>query len=1201
MVAFRNPAGESLVWWGAAAVLAVAGPWPGWSPSPVVPGLVLLLVVLVARPRKLGWAAVGVVALGLVFLRPLPGARTLDLGSMSQALEQRCRSMLDGARLAAEHPRVRQAFAAAGEVLEPSSLFHALGEAVDGVAGRTVYLVDDRGRVVAWAGEQRQVPPGVQLLGERRWRIEWWVRSAALVLREPVLAEGKLIGGILVVDRAAVGGRSIWGMGQLGFRLRIAANARPGWQRVDLPQYPGVSLALTGDRVGWRPPRPVRYVPWWLLAVVALWQWPAAAVAVAAVGYASVLAAGQPVWAAAPFLLVGAGGAGSFLREARPWLRNLGVALALALFPAMASLPARFSPSSWLPETALVPGWAVVGIVALGCVIWSAGEGSLGGGLEGRLLVGFVVAVAALAAQLVSVPPLLIRSERRQSSSTPSGLPLALNEVLPAPLAGCHMDDLAPALAERWRAAEWSLPTSIRVERGDGVVVSRWGDLAPAGSSVAELASWNLGELPSGRNLVARLIVASGPWHWLADWKPYEPVGVSGRSQVWFASLGRGGRVAASLHHSIAGISTRSAGRIWHAGSGWAWVEAGDRKLPARVTRHGDWLVAAVYNAPPASVWILRFLLAILWGVAGTVMAARPQLGRGLTRTFGGRLRRLVAGSVILPLLLLTVVLHVRLRAEVVRIGRIIAVDMLDAARWTAQHLEGGYGVGDDLASWLAAEVGAEVTIFDGATIVGVSRPDLLAEWRLPGLPNRRGFVNLLLGRDDPAVDSSRERVVASGAVSIDGRPYLLELFVRDPGRARGQPGVLDWLLTGALLAALGALVVTMRVERRLGDSLASVVELADRVQKGAVIGEVPVPQETDLAQVVESVRRMSLEVQERERRLRRQEELLRITLSTLTQAVIVLEEAGEVRFVNPAGAALLEEHGGLAVEVAAGEEADAPGDGPTVKTVQPFPGRDVTWRVGTAKVPLPGGRIGRVVVVDDISEVVRADRLQQLTEMARIVAHEVKNPLTPIRLWVQELDENARRPVGDLAALVREACGEISEQVEKLRETASSFSNLVALESWEPELVDAAELVTHLPVPSVLERRGITLERRVPPEGTCRVVGDRDWILRALSNLVQNSLNVLQGRRGTIVIEVTCTAQTVSLEVRDTGGGVEEELLPDLFRPHFSTTGAGSGLGLALVRQVVERCHGSVQASNTGEGLAVRLEFPRASATMKP
>ncbi len=1200
MVGIGSRRTDALLWGSAAVALAFVGPWPGWAPSPAWAALILLAAVVVSRPRKVGWVAVGVVALGVALMRPLPGSESLDLDPMGQELEERCRSMLVGARRASEHPRVRQAFAAAGEVLEPSSLFDALGGAVGGVAGRTVYLVDDRGRVVAWAGERRQVPAGLQLLGERRWQIEWWIRSAALVLREPVLAEGKFVGGILVVDRTPVRGRSIWGMHQFGFDLRISAPPRPGWETLDLPQYPGVSVAILGTPAVRPAPGPVRYLPWWILAVLALWQLPPAALAVAAGGYVSALTTAQPSWVATPFLLVAAGAGALLLRRAPSRFSRMAAALALLLYPVAAVLPHGLSPVSWLPETAFVPGWGVVGIVALACFVWSMVGGRWSVGLEGRLLVGALVALAALGAQLASVPYLLTHGERPRSTSTPSALPIAIGEIMTAPLGRCHMDDLAPALAERWKARDWALPAAILVERGDGTLLSTWGDLSPAGSFVTELASWNLGELPRGRPVVARLVVATGPWHWLADWSPSEPVGVAGRRKVWFASFGRGGRVAATLHPSIAGIGTGAAGRIWHSGSGWAWVEAGTRRLPGRVERHGDWLVAAVYNAPAASVWLLQFLLAVLWGVAGTVLAARPSFGRGLSRSFGGRLRRLVAGSVILPLLLLTVVLHVRLRAEVLRVGQIIAVNMLDAARWTAQHLEGGYGVGDDLAAWLATEVGAEVTIFDGAQVVGVSRPDLLAEERLPGLPNRQAFVNLLLGRGDPAVESSGRQVVAAGPVSIGDRPYLLELFVRDPGRSRGQPGVLDWLLTGAFLAALAALVVTMRVERRLGSSLASVVELADRVQKGELVGEVPLPEEVDLAQVVESVRRMSLEVQERERRLRTQEELLRITLSTLTQAVIVLEEDGEVRFVNPAGEELLRAHGDLVPELGGRLDTGGPGSAPSVETVQPFPGMDVTWRVGTAHVPLPGGRMGRVLVVDDISEVVRADRLQQLTEMARIVAHEVKNPLTPIRLWVQELNENVERSPGELTSLVREACAEISEQVEKLRETASSFSNLVALESWEPETVDLAGLVAELPVPSVLERRGITLERRIPGEGECFIVGDRDWLLRALSNIVQNSLNVLQGREGSIVIEVDCDESRVRLEVRDTGGGVDEPLLPDLFRPHFSTTGGGSGLGLALVRQVVERCHGTVHAENTAEGLAVRLELPRASATMR-
>ncbi|HHQ47495.1 MAG TPA: hypothetical protein ENK19_01250, partial [Acidobacteria bacterium] len=318
-----------MVWLGVMAVVCLAGPWPGWNPSPVWGALLLVVVVVLGRPRGAGWAAVAIAALALAFMRPFPGAARLDEGTMTRALETRCRSMLAAARVASEQPKVRQAFAAAGEVLEPSSLFDALKGAVGGMNGRTVYLVDDRGRVVAWAGEQWPVPEGVQLLGERRWRIEWWIRSAALVLREPVMEEGRVLGGILVVDRTPVRGRSIWGMARLGFELRIAAPPRAGWQTLTIPQYPGVSVAVVGDPAGEWVPGPLRYLPWWLLGALALWYgawgarrrdrragmereagtvwgvcWPLpVALGVALTGYFSALLTGQKAWIVVPFLL----------------------------------------------------------------------------------------------------------------------------------------------------------------------------------------------------------------------------------------------------------------------------------------------------------------------------------------------------------------------------------------------------------------------------------------------------------------------------------------------------------------------------------------------------------------------------------------------------------------------------------------------------------------------------------------------------------------------------------------------------------------------------------------------------------------------------------------------------------------------------------------------------------------------------------
>jgi nitrogen fixation/metabolism regulation signal transduction histidine kinase len=326
---------------------------------------------------------------------------------------------------------------------------------------------------------------------------------------------------------------------------------------------------------------------------------------------------------------------------------------------------------------------------------------------------------------------------------------------------------------------------------------------------------------------------------------------------------------------------------------------------------------------------------------------------------------------------------------------------------------------------------------------------------------------------------------------------------------------------------------------------------------------------------------------------LRHQEELLRITLKTLEPAVVVLEPDGTERFANPSAHRFQEEYGDLFLGQLRSVVEDATIGGSAAKTVQPVPGRDVTWRIGVAGVPFPDGARGLVAVVDDVTDLVRADRLDQLNQMARIVAHEVKNPLTPIRLWVQELEAALRSDKEELPELLSEACSEISEQVDRLRETASSFSNLVALATWEPEAVNLADLIAELPRGGeVLERRGIRIEYEVQQD-VPTVTGDRQWLRRAVANLLQNSLDALGDSPGTIVLRLDSEDERVTLEVEDTGGGVRDSRLPDLFSPHFSSTTSGTGLGLALVQQVVVRCHGSVSAVNSEHGLRVRLEFP--------
>jgi two-component system nitrogen regulation sensor histidine kinase NtrY len=459
-------------------------------------------------------------------------------------------------------------------------------------------------------------------------------------------------------------------------------------------------------------------------------------------------------------------------------------------------------------------------------------------------------------------------------------------------------------------------------------------------------------------------------------------------------------------------------------------------------------------------------------------------------------------------------------------------------------------------------------------------------------------YPGYLLGRSDTVISHRPDWVAASGTVEVESRRFLLQLFRSDPLRSGDAPDAADWLLTGALLAALVAIIATARIEDRLSTSLRDLVGLARRLVRGEPVGPLHRPKETDLAEVLDAVRSMNEEVRRRELSLRHQEELLRITLANLTPAVMVLEPSGEVSFANPSAEALLEEHGDLvdariAAVVAEVGEANEP-----AATIQPYPGRDLTWRVGVAAVPLPDGRNGLVAVIDDVTEVVRLDRLQQLNQLARIVAHEVKNPLTPIRLWVQELDEARRRGASDLPVLLEEACGEITTQVRRLQDTASSFSNLVALEHWQPENVDLSEMVSAVSEGlGVLARRGISVVLDVPPPGTALVTADRPWLARALTNLVQNSLDALDDEPGEIRVAVIVRGERVTCEIEDSGGGVPGDQLKDLFSPHFSTTASGSGLGLALVHQVVTRCQGTVEAENGEHGLRVRIEMPAAGS----
>jgi signal transduction histidine kinase len=221
-----------------------------------------------------------------------------------------------------------------------------------------------------------------------------------------------------------------------------------------------------------------------------------------------------------------------------------------------------------------------------------------------------------------------------------------------------------------------------------------------------------------------------------------------------------------------------------------------------------------------------------------------------------------------------------------------------------------------------------------------------------------------------------------------------------------------------------------------------------------------------------------------------------------------------------------------------------------------------------------------------------RTHRLEAWAEMARQVAHEIKNPLTPIQLSAEHLQRvhaDRGRPMGP----VLESCvSSILNQVHLLRQISAEFSNFASSPTARPSAVDIDEVVAEVIAPYATALAGrIDVQNRVPP--LPRAFVDRTLIARALANIIENALYAMPDS-GSLVIDGHLNDGFIVLTVIDSGVGMDEEALARVFEPYFSTKTTGTGLGLPIARRNIELSGGTIDvASARGRGTTVTLRLP--------
>ena len=526
--------------------------------------------------------------------------------------------------------------------------------------------------------------------------------------------------------------------------------------------------------------------------------------------------------------------------------------------------------------------------------------------------------------------------------------------------------------------------------------------------------------------------------------------------------------------------------------------------------------------------------------------------------------------------------------------------------------------ISDSFLLWLRLVVGQDVHVYERGRVVASSKRELfdagVLPARLDGWVQRQVaiegrpslvFRQMLGGREVP-VAYAPIRSVAPARQMIVAVP-----MVRAPGEIhREVRRVAEIILVATVLLAALLVVAATYLARTVARPLRALAGATAQIAAGDYATRLEAETRDEVADLVRGFNAMAQSLRQQRTTLERRRDYIETLLQHATTGVLSIDDSGAIVTLNPTATGLLASAGvdvgigtdlTLAVEsagalvglraalrdgtVAAGEpvEFDLEGDD-----------RPRRLRMVRVALPGPGGQsVGTLILLDDVTELTRSNQLAAWAEMARAIAHEIKNPLTPIQLSAEHL----RKLLGDRGVLPDdkiEACIEtVIKQVRTLYEIAGEFSAYAKLPVLKPEPHDPAEFMreTLSPYRSSMPA-GIELIEAY--DNVPLVAIDYRVLSRAVVNLIENALQAMPDG-GRLEVRVRSAADgRVEIGVDDTGIGLDPEVRRRLFEPYFSTKSSGTGLGLAIARRAIEAHQGTIDVdSAAGQGTRFRILLP--------
>ena len=581
---------------------------------------------------------------------------------------------------------------------------------------------------------------------------------------------------------------------------------------------------------------------------------------------------------------------------------------------------------------------------------------------------------------------------------------------------------------------------------------------------------------------------------------------------------------------------------------------------------------------------------------------ARTPRWRHLLRSFRFQLTAALAAFFIIPTVAFTTWTFSHFQEEGQRARDLIITQSLRAPALAAASLALPGAATDSTLRVLSDRINGDLAFYHGGSFVAASAP-ILRELGVvgplldPGAYQALALEGELEVTRDGAIPSLAERVGyrvvqpgPPGELGVLASPQVAEVA------ALGAPtkqADLALVLLLAILAGIGAAIGSAGVAARaLSRPVSDLRRSAVALGQGQPMPADVAPPPYEFEPVFGAFSRMASDISASRAALEAARRRTATVLATVATGVVGVDTAGRVLIANrqavdllgtplhegaDLGAALDDRWSPLGVALQAFLADPVHADSATELTVG---GR----RIALQLAPLGADVGGVVLALNDVTDLSRAERVLAWGEMARQVAHEIKNPLTPLRLGIQHLQRAHRDRRPDFDRTLDETAVRILAEIDRLDTIARAFSRFAAPGEESPPLerLDLSAVATEVLQLYRLAGEGAQVTLEAPEHAW--VSARRDEVKEVLVNLLENARNA--GARA-IAIRVDAGR----LVVTDDGEGIPADQLPRIFEPRFSTTTSGSGLGLPIVRRLVESWGGAVTVeSEEGRGAVVTV-----------